>query len=92
MQSNIIITQEQQEDTKQADNKYKDGEKNTMEPYNLWQINPGVRINILSNIQKKKSNEYRTNIKDTNMKDWHKYIEKVLMQDINEAMNPCADR
>jgi hypothetical protein len=56
MQSNIIITQEQQEDTKQADNKYKDGEKNTMDPYNLWQINPGVRINILSNIQKKKSN------------------------------------
>ena len=52
----MTIMQEQQEDTKQADNKYKDGEKNTMEQYNLWQINPGIHINILSNIQKKKSN------------------------------------
>lgn len=31
-----------------------------MKPYNLWQISPGVCINILSNIQKKKSNQYRT--------------------------------
>ena len=60
MQSNMAITQKWQENMRQADNKYKDGEKNTMEQYNLWQINPGIHINILSNIQKKKRKEINT--------------------------------
>ena len=34
MQSNMAITQKWQENMRQADNKYKDGKKNTMEQYN----------------------------------------------------------
>ena len=54
MQSNIINNARAVRRYKTSRQQVQRWRKNTMELYNLWQINSGVCINILSNIQKKK--------------------------------------
>jgi len=46
--------QKQQEDMKQAGSKYKDGEGNTTEQFNLWQTSPGAHIVIPTSTRKRK--------------------------------------
>ena len=66
----------QQEDTVQADSRFKDGERNMMEPSNPLLINQDALISIPINIQKKNLNYYAKNTNIISMKVLEKYIEK----------------
>ena len=79
----------QQEDTVQADSRFKDGERNMMEPSNPLLINQDALISIPINIQKKNLNYYAKNTNIISMKVLEKYIENAWMPDIRVVMNLC---